>query len=126
VRNKREVWASPLLRGGVAAPHNVVTLPKTQRGRGGQTLPKHDSASALPVCAAKERDHFVNGAATPPQGGGDAAILRVCSGFLIPDLFQKQPSRWGGPGGDVEFRIASAIKQVFEILNREFALPYLY
>ena len=57
---------------------NLITLPKTRRGRGGQTLPKLEGLTALPVCAAKERDHFLNGAATPPQGRG-CALNAVCS-----------------------------------------------
>jgi hypothetical protein len=60
---------------------NFVTLPKTRRGRGGQTWSQLQRATALPVCAAKERDHFLSGAATPPQGRGCAHTSRLFHTF---------------------------------------------
>jgi hypothetical protein len=50
----------------VLLTENVVT-----GGGGGQSRPQRQAVSDLPVCAAKERDHFFNGAATPPRRRGN-------------------------------------------------------
>ena len=61
----------PSFEEGAARRSTKCTVPYSRRGGGGQSRPQRKAVSDLPVCAAKERDHFFNGAATPPRRRGN-------------------------------------------------------
>src|SRR6266700_5276790 len=63
-----------LLFFGMNIPPGKNVFPSLQR-RGGRAAAGVVSHSDHPVCANKERDHFLDGAASPPLQGGESVML---------------------------------------------------
>src|SRR5437867_7747265 len=82
--------SSPPKLGGVAAHQEISRSLLCWRGRGGSPAFWNH-----PVCAVSERDLFLNGAATPPNLGGE-----LCNAARLSRILTSSPVRQPSPSRD--------------------------
>src|SRR6266853_4402536 len=88
-RDELRRGCSPPGTGGVDAPSKKCREASFERrGRGGQ-FGETFRVSDHPVCAASERDLFLNGAATPPVPGGEHSRLMIFASLRKTLLLHK-------------------------------------
>src|SRR6266446_5490082 len=88
-RDELRRGCSPPGTGGVDAPSRKCREASFERrGRGGQ-FGETFRVSDHPVCAASERDLFLNGAATPPVPGGEHSRLMIFASLRKTLLLHK-------------------------------------
>ena len=76
----KSVFPSLQRRGGRAI--KKMTPKATKVGADGVVSPRRVFEIDHPVCANKERDHFLDGAASPPLQGGEYALVQKSSQTL--------------------------------------------